>query len=131
MACVLRVSSENSSVEELLRNSSLCVLAFFKKDEISPGRSRPNVRSSCNIEVSGGEVGDLKQQVSDALVFLDAKATELRAILGSENGVHAVLDFAVSQADVAVQNTEFPAKLLQGMGNLGINLNVSMYYSVF
>jgi hypothetical protein len=130
VSCVLRISSENVDLEALLRNSSLRILTFSRKGEVSPGRSAPSPCSACNIDVSDAEVGDLQRQVSDALIFLGEHATELRNILSSKDGVHAVLDFSVSQRDVSVQNSPFPAKLLHIMGDLGIELNVSIYFRV-
>jgi hypothetical protein len=85
--------------------------------------------SSLNVVVSDCDGADLAGQVRDAMSFLHAHASAIRALTALP-GVNAVLDFGLWRKDTMSQSVSFPPDLVILAGGLGLGLGASLYAGV-
>lgn len=130
MSCVLRATGSDFAVDTFLATSKLSSCHVFHKGEPkskTKSEGQRNQSSGFNAGVSTADFSDLPGQIEEALWFLQNNESELKQ-LAEYSGVETVqLDFPVDQKDVAIQNNIFPPKLLLLCGQLGIELNLSLY----
>jgi hypothetical protein len=133
MSCVLRAAGPNFNVEEFLATSTLVPSNTYRRGEPRL-RTRPkgvrNQVSGLNISVSDARWADLPAQVADAERFLRENKQEISR-LRSFPGVEGVsLDFPIYQrvGDTAwMQTDRFPASFVSIAGELGLELELSIY----
>ena len=132
--CVLRVSGKDFDPEAFLGTSALKPYAVFKAGEpripFGPD-GRVHTTSGFNVAVSDAGLAKLTEQISDACVFLERHADELRALSLLEAVEDVTIDFPISLRvgtnSVVAQFDYFPPALLKAAGNLGIGLELSTY----
>jgi hypothetical protein len=133
MSCLLRIAGRNLDVDAYLaRPAGLSPIAVFRRGEprfrLTEPKGKKHLRSGLNVVVSGKEDDDLAGQVNDALRFLSAKGTAIRALVRRKGVETAALDFGVERrADALVQVDVFPAELALQAGKLGLSLQISHY----
>jgi hypothetical protein len=98
----------------------------YRKGE-PKGRGGVHKESGLNIVVSEAGGDDLKQQVEDALKFLEKNKTDVARLLSHVEG--ASLDFGVWQRNEFGQYFRFPPELLSVAGGLGLTIELSVYGS--
>ena len=129
MSCVLRVVGEKLNVDELLKIDSTPDVSW-KKGE-SRFKTKPegkkHLRSGANYCISEAEFNEFEKQKKDVIQYLhknEEKVKAMQKLVGIES---MVLDFAIEQRDVFVQNDFFPPELIQLAGNLGLGIELSQY----
>lgn len=110
MSCVLRLRGPGLS-------------AALAKVAIEPYRMESGV---AHFGVSGATFDGLAGQTQDAIAFLRAHDSDLRALL-SAGGVTGELDFATEYRDGVFHSYLLPAQLVQAAGLLGLDVVVSSY----
>jgi hypothetical protein len=129
MSCVLRAIGTSFDVDAFLKDSPLEASPAFRRGEPRfAGREDGPRRaaSGFNTEVSAADPGDLDDQITQAMHFLNEYEDELRR-LGSFPGVEEVcLDFAVRRRAETSQSDLFPAGLLWRAGALHFDLGVTL-----
>lgn len=87
----------------------------------------PHEKSSVHIEVSSAGFDDLPGQVADAMTFLRANESGIRAAVAFPGVEWAQLDFGVDQAGVAIDSKYLKPELLALAGGMGLGIALSIY----
>lgn len=133
MSCLLRVAGRTLDVDAYLaRPARLSPVAVFRRGEprfrLTDPKGQRHQRSGLNVVVSQKDDDDLAGQVRDALRFLSAQGSAIRALVRRKGVETASLDFGIEgRADALVQVDVFPAELALRAGRLGLSLQMSHY----
>jgi len=128
MSCILRIGGTDLKPDDLLRESGLVAYRIDRKGELGLLKNRgPHQKSSVHVEVSSAGFDDLPGQVADAMTFLRAKESGLRAVVAFPGVEWAQLDFGVDHADVAIDSKYLKPELLVLAGGLGLGIELSIY----
>jgi hypothetical protein len=131
MSCILRISGEGFDVDDFILQSKISPYTKFYKG--SPRvESKPDgekIKSSgCNLEISHADFDEFKQQVQDAIDYLNNHHQELQYINVTPEIQYAVLDFGVEyDPDKFTQTQYLPTELLKLSADLGISIEISIY----
>lgn len=123
--CVLRVSGRAFQVDAFLAASSLAACKVWHLGERRFG-SRP-ATLDCGFNSVVSEAGDLRTQVSDALLFLQRHHADLLRLSAVSEVEDLVLDFGISLRDVAGQFERIPLELIRAAGELRMSFELSHY----
>lgn len=134
MSCILTIGGRNFDVDK-----------FIVKSELRPyrksykGQPRFNTKpdgeklahSSIYIEASKADFDNLKKQIADTIRYLKRNKNKL-AHIGLTKGIeYAVLDFGIDlridRKKVLTQSDTFPSELLKLAGDLGLDIELSIY----
>ena len=132
MGCVLRASGSAFEPDAFLKGSTLSPSKVWRKGEARPriGQMDGTTRSASgiNVAVSNADFSDLRQQVQDAIGFLQSNRIEL-VPLTSFPGVEDVsLDFGIVwRHDVLTQTDSLPSELVRLAGELRLGVEISHY----
>jgi hypothetical protein len=133
MSCLLRIAGRTLDVDAYLaRPARLSPVAVFRRGEprfrLTDPKGQRHQRSGLNVVVSRKGDDDLAGQVKDALRFLSAQGSTIRALVRRQGVETAALDFGIERrADALVQVDAFPADLVLQAGKLGLALQMSHY----
>ena len=123
--CVLRAGGEYFDVVQYLADSSIRACRVFRPGEGK--RNGPNW-AGFNADVSKFDVEDIPAQVRDALMFLEKHHGDLIKLRTLPNAPTMEFDFAASiDYDIPFPSFHWPVDLLVKMGQLGIELSVTVY----
>lgn len=129
MSCVLRARGTNFVVDNFLAGSTLTPIAVFRR-----GHPRSGLPGSPILNASGfhaiaseADFSQLQVQIADAVGFLEQNKNELERLVGFPGVDVVLLDFGFEGRDVAAQSERFPPRLLLLLGNLGLELEVTLY----
>jgi hypothetical protein len=111
--CVLRVSGEHFNAQKAFASSSL-----------RPVSTRNN-RAAINVSSRDGD--EFREQIEDAILFLETGAEAIRSLAASPGIDELSLDFGVWLHTSAAQFFCFPKELALAAGSLGIALKISIY----
>jgi len=131
MSCVLRIIGEDFDVDSFILKTGIDPYKVFYRGD-SKVKSKPDgkktERSGCAIGASWADQTDFKQQVKDAIGFLESNRDKLLFINSVPEIQYAVLDFGVSyNPDKFTQTQYLPKELLRLTADLGIGIEVSIY----
>ncbi len=131
--CVLRISGDEFDLDALLASIDVSPCHVQRKGapRFESGRSIAEY-TGFNIDVSKDDGNDLAHQVRDATQFLATSRTAIQRAVNYPGVEHAELDFCVNCRlgnGVAVQNNSLSSDLLKLAGDLGVDVNVSIYSS--
>ena len=83
------------------------------------------------IETSKAEFNNLKRQIKDTVAYLTKNKTKLKHISLTKEVQHARLDFGidlmVDKTSNLIQTLQLPKKLLQLVGDIGLDIELSLY----
>jgi hypothetical protein len=128
MSCVLRARGTDFAVDNFLVGSTLEPGAVFRRGQPRSSRGSAILNASgFHAIASEADFSNLQVQIADAVRFLEQNHSELERLVGFP-GVEVVsLDFGIEERDVAAQSERFPPRLLLLLGNLGIELEFTLY----
>jgi hypothetical protein len=132
MSCILGFLGENFNVDAFVKQSGIIPYSVFYKSD-PKYQSKPDgpklESSGCKVEVSKAGFDEFNEQVSDAILYLNANRHSLQYITSTEGLEHAYLDFGANfnPANGFVQNQHLPLELLKLAAEYGISINLSMY----
>ena len=124
--CVLHVTGEDFDVDAFLAESRLRPGRVHRRGE-ARRHDRPFPCSGLSLDVSEAD-GRLRDEVSDALVFLTRHESELRRLRSFPGVTDLRLDFGCYRRDVPAQFEYLPPELLALAGNLDIGIELSLYH---
>lgn len=134
MSCILSIIGENLDVDAFVLKSSLAPYKRFYKGEPRIGtkpEGKKHTLSGLAIQTSSADFHELSVQIKDTITFLQSNKLKLQHIRATKEVQHATLDFAIElridHKKVVFQFERFPADLLLLAGELGIDLEVSIY----
>ncbi|HEX8464425.1 MAG TPA: DUF4279 domain-containing protein [Abditibacterium sp.] len=127
MGCIFRVGGEDLDVDACLAQCHFETYSVYRKGEARGIKGRVHQHSGFGVAVSEADFGDLKQQIEDAIRFLESNEAELKKLQEFPDVQGRVLDFPVEDRDVAVQCDVFPARLLKLAGDFGIDIEITRY----
>lgn len=127
MSCVLRATGEHFDVDRFLIGGGIEPQKVWRKGEARLEKGRPVARSGLTFVVSTARFSELEVQCEDAVAFLSLNEGFVRGLAGFP-GVEAVtLDFAAEIHAPFWASFDFPPRLLDAMGRLGVRLMLSTY----
>jgi hypothetical protein len=134
MSCILTISGRNFDVDCFVDKSKL--RPYRKSYKGQPRlKTKPDgeklSRSSISIQTSKAGFDNLKKQIADTIRYLKRNKDKL-AHIGSTKGIeYAVLDFGIDlridRKQVLTQSDTFPNELLKLAGDLGLDIELSIY----
>jgi len=134
MSCILTISGRNFNVDAFVEASKLN--PYKKSYEGQPKfKTKPDgeklSRSLIAIETSKADFDNLNKQIADTIRYLKRNKNKL-AHLSSTKGIdHAILDFGIDlridKKKVLYQSDKFPNELLKLAGDLGLDIELSIY----
>jgi hypothetical protein len=132
LGCVLRAFGAEFEPDVFLKGSTLIATKVWRKGDtrLRDGRkgAAVQVTAGINVGISDADLGDLRQQVQDAIGFLQSNREEL-VRLTSFPGVEDVwLDFGIAwRQDVVTQTDSLSPNLVRLAGELGLGVEISHY----
>jgi hypothetical protein len=134
MSCILRVGGRNFDVDVFTDTTKL---KPYKKSYIGQPKfiSKPDgeklSHSSISIETSNADFDNFKKQIADTIRFLKRNREKLAHVASTKGIEYAVLDFGIDlridRKKVLIQSDTFPSELLKLAGNLGFDIELSIY----
>ena len=134
MSCILTISGRNFDVDDFVHKSKLRLYRKSYKGQ-PKFKTKPDgeklTRSSISVQTSKADFDNLKKQIADTTRFLKRNKDKLFHV-GSTKGIdHAVLDFGIDlridRKNVLTQSDTFPNELLKLAGDLGLDIELSIY----
>jgi len=134
MSCILTIRGRNFDIDAFIKTTKL---KPYKKSY--KGQPRVNTKpdgeklthSLIAIETSRADFDNLEKQISDTIRYLKKNKEQLAHIPSTKGIDNAWLDFGINLRidgkKVMVQSDKFPSRLLQLAGNLGLDIELSIY----
>jgi hypothetical protein len=124
----LRISGSELDIDAMLVKSSLSPLVKWKKGEGRSAKGRTHASSGANFSLSEAEIGNFKQQISDATNFLASNSAAIRQLAMFPGVEDAALDFGASiSEESAAVFCNLPASLVALAADARIALEISVY----
>jgi hypothetical protein len=134
MSCILTIRGKSFDVDAFIDKSKL---RPYKKSYKGQPRlkTKPNSDklsySHLSIETSKADFDNLDKQIADTIRYLKRNKDKLAHINTTKGIDHAVLDFGIDlridRKNVLCQSDKFPSKLLKLAGDLGLDIELSIY----
>jgi hypothetical protein len=134
MSCILRIGGKDLDIDTFIEKSKLS--PYKKRYKGQPRRdSKPGGEKLADsyilIEVSNADFSEFQDQIIDSIQFLKSNKQKLLLIAVTKEIEYAVLDFGIENKidniEVHIQSQSFPAELLKLSGELGIDIELSIY----
>lgn len=131
MSCILRITGKDFDVDVFVLQSKISPYDKFYKGlpriESKPESEKLNF-SGCSLEVSKAGFDNFKQQIQDAIDYLNSHQQELQYINTTPEIQYATLDFGVEYDTNKFTQTQYlPKELLKLCADLGIDIEISIY----
>lgn len=134
MSCILTINGRNFDVDTFIETSKLKPYRKSYKGqpkfETKPA-SEKLTHSSISLETSKADFDNLKKQISDTIRFLKINKDKLAYIVSTKGIDKAVLNFGIDlridRKKVLIQSDTFPNELLRLAGELGLDIELSLY----
>ena len=134
MPCNLTILGEKLDVDELISKSKL---RGYTKHYIGQPmfKSKPNgkklIHSGIGTQTSKADFDNLDKQIKDTIKYLKTHAEKLSIIKQTKEIDFAVLDFGINlridKKKILLQSDRFPSELLKLAGDLGLDIELSVY----
>jgi hypothetical protein len=134
MSCILTIRGKKFDVDTFVTKSKL---RPYKRSYKGQPRlkTKPNGEklsfSLLAIETSKAEFDNLNEQIDDTIRYLRRNKDKLALINATKGIDNAVLDFGIDlridRKNVLFQSDKFPSKLLKLAGDLGLDIELSIY----
>ena len=134
MSCILTLSGRNFDVDVFTDTTKL--RPYRKSYKGQPKfKSKPDgeklTSSSMSIETSKAEFDNFKKQIDDTITFLKRNKEKLGHVALTKGIESAVLNFGIDlridKKKVLTQSDTFPSELLKLAGDLGLDIELSIY----
>jgi len=134
MSCILTISGRNFDVDAFVNKSKL--RPYKKSYKGQPKfKSKPDGEklsfSLLSIETSKADFNNLKKQIADTIRYLKRNKDKLAHIDLTKEIEHAVLDFGIDlridNKKILIQSDKFPNELLKLAGDIGLDIELSIY----
>jgi hypothetical protein len=134
MSCILTIRGLNFDVDAFIEKSKL--RPYKKSYKGQPKfKTKPDgeklSHSLLAIETSKAEFDNLNKQIADTIRYLKRNKDKLSQIALTKGIDYAVLDFGIDlridRKKVLYQSDKFPSELLKIAGDLGIDIELSIY----
>jgi hypothetical protein len=134
MSCILTISGQNFDIDTFINKSKL--KPYKKSYKGQPKfKAKPDgeklSRSFLAIETSKADFDNLNIQITDTIRYLKRNKNKLTFLALTKGIDHAILDFGISlridKNNILSQSDRFPCELLKLAGNLGIDIELSLY----
>jgi hypothetical protein len=134
MSCILTIGGRNFDVDTFTDTTKLRPYKKSYKGQpkfkTKPDGKKLN-RSSLSIETSKADFDNFKKQVADTIRFLKRNKDKLAHVAATKGVDYAVLDFGIDlridKKKVLTQSDKFPSELLKLAGDLGLDIELSIY----
>lgn len=134
MSCILTINGRNFDVDTFIETSKLKPYRKSYKGqpkfETKPAGEKLT-HSSISLETSKADFNDIKKQIDDTIRFLKINNDKLAHIVSTKGIDKAVLDFGIDlridRKKVLIQSDTFPNELLKLAGDLGLDIEFSLY----
>lgn len=131
MSAILRASGKEFDVDAFIEDSSLLIDRVYRVGEpvfpASNPEGRKSVQSGLSVVASKVNFEDYKLQMKESFLFMRDHADELRRLVAFK-GLHSVcIDFGANIYPPGWCSFYFPHQLMKMAGNLGIDLELSVY----
>jgi len=133
MSCTLSIIGKNLDVQTFIAKSKLRPHHVFLKGEPifkTKIKSKLRAYSGISIVTSKADFDNLKIQIKDTISFLQRNKEKLKCISTTKEIQYATLNFGVDSTihkNMFSQSEVFPNKLLRIAGELGLDLEISLY----
>ncbi len=88
-------------------------------------------RSLLSIETSKADFDNLNKQIADTIRYLKRNKDKLAYVASTKGIDHAILNFGINlridKKKVLYQSDKFPSELLKLAGDLGLDIELSIY----
>jgi hypothetical protein len=126
--CVFVASGLNFDVDRYLVGSPFKAMTVFRKGDVPPKNNperKPRPDSGFVVLISGDREPGVNKQLKEALAFLTAHESELKAVrsAGADN---MLLDLGVETGDKMQQAEYIPPELIAVMGQLEMGMIFSV-----
>ncbi len=134
MSCILTISGRNFNIDAFIEASKL--KPYKKSYKGQPKiKTKPDgeklTRSLISIETSNADFDNLNKQIVDTIRYLKGNKDKLAHIAITKGIDHAILDFGIDlridKKKVLYQSDRFPSQLLKLAGDLGLDIELSVY----
>ena len=127
MSCILRFYGDFDPAP-LVASLTWKKMDSWKKGDPNPHLTgEPRDTSGIQVVVSDAGSEDQPVQVFDAIDFLTRESTPIEMIMKIAGVKSGDLDFGVAQRNKPMYCVDFPARLVELAGKLGIGIQVSLY----
>ena len=134
MSCILRITGKKFDVDAFVKKSKLKPYKISYKGE-PRFKTKPTsdklTFSGLSIETSKAGFNNLKKQIADTIRYLNRNKRKLAYIASTRGIDNAILDFGIDlridRKKIFIQSDVFPNTLLQLAGNLGLDIELSIY----
>ncbi len=134
MPCNLIILGKNLDIDAFILKSKLRGFAKIYKGQPalkSKPQGRKVTHSQIGIQTSKADFNDLKKQITDTIRYLKKHQNKLKHIKKTKEVDLAILDFGtnlrIDNKNVFLQSDRLPNQLLQLAGDLGLEIDISIY----
>lgn len=127
--CVLRVAGAEFDPDAFLATTSLVPHDVYRKGEPRGRSGKTREKSGLTVLVSDAGGNDFRRQSQDALNFLEKNGTAISRLHSQPGVEHLTLDFGVYATHDFVKSYSLPAALIRLAGNLGLEVELTIYVS--
>ena len=131
MSAILRATGETFDVDAFLKDSHLLIDQVYRVGEpVFPASNpdgRKKERSGFSVVASEVDFEDYKLQMKESFFFMRDHADELRRLLAFTGLQSVCIDFGANIYPPGWCSFRFPPPLMRMAGNLGIDLELSVY----
>jgi hypothetical protein len=134
MSCILTIGGKNFDIDDFVGKTKL--RPYRKSYKGQPKlKTKPDedrlTHSSISIETSKADFDNLKKQIADTIRYLKRNKDKLVKITSTRGIDYAFLDFGIDlridKKKVLTQSDTFPSELLKLAGDLGVDIELSIY----
>jgi hypothetical protein len=135
MSVILRISGRDLDPDLIARKTTLPITHIYRRGESRFPNSKPrgpkHKFSGVNIQITrkDGLRARASNLIPKAAKIIGTHRQELRRIARMSGVDFAILDIGVAKLDVAGQFERIPATFLRELGQLGIDLEISIYHA--
>jgi len=134
MSCYLYITGTKFDIDAFITKSKLSYSSKRYKGQ-PKFETKPTgeklLRSSLSMQTSSADFNDLEKQIKDTIAYLKRNYEKLDHISSTKEIQWAVLNFGIDlridKKNVFSQSDMFPNKLLKLAGNLGLDIELSIY----
>lgn len=128
--CFWRAESDHTSFKAFAAESQMPVYSCYDRGEASHRAGRSHEEFRVSFDVSDAEWETVGPQAADAVAFLREWKAEIQRLCRTHRVSALALDFAVFSClygDTGEQCETYPAELISLMGELNVELRMSVY----
>jgi hypothetical protein len=134
MSCILTLAGKDLDVDDFIKKSKLRPYKVSYKGQPRL-KTKPEgeklTYSLLSVETSKADFSDLQKQIKDTIRYLERNKEKLTHISLTNKVQHVTLNFGidlkVNRKNILTQSELLPSKLLKLAGDLGIDIELSLF----